>query len=287
MIFSKIRGLICSQRFMMTRRLAAFDFDHTVIDVNSDIYIDRILIEKSSSSSNEDNNTSKTTTKRLRYPSEIDAHRVWTHRMDAVFAYMHANGVTRDELTTCVRSIRIESSMCETIRRLKSLGFELIVVSDANSVFIDEILRANELAECFTRVYTNQAQFDESGRLRVRPFEDDFGAIVGREGCACPNVCSANMCKGSILKFHLSKMRENEGLRDEKQPLVVYVGDGTNDYCPGFCLTRPRDLYFVRSGFSLHTRMQNDETLRQRLPVDVTEWRTGEDILNVLKNSEI
>lgn len=267
-------------------RLAAFDFDHTVIDVNSDIYIDRILIEKSSTV-DDDNNTSRTITKRLRYPNEIDAHRVWTHRMDAVFAYMHANGVTRDEFAACLRSIRIDPSMCETIRRLKSLGFELIVISDANSVFIDEILRANELGECFACVYTNQAQFDESGRLRVRPFEDDFGAIVRREGCACPNVCSANMCKGSILKFHMNKMREKENESDEKPPIVVYVGDGTNDYCPGFCLTRPRDLYFVRKGFSLHTRMQNDETLRQRLGVDVTEWRTGEDILNVLKNFQI
>lgn len=251
-------------------KLAAFDFDHTLIDVNSDIYIDRVLL--------------RDTNERYKYPPEIDSHPIWTHRMDAVFAYMHSepHQISANELISCIREIQIDPSVIEMIRHLKESSFELIIISDANSVFIDEILKQNGLNGYFSEIYTNQARFDESGRLRVRQFNEDFGEMICRDECSVPNVCSANMCKGSILKHHLEVKMNSKNDRDRRQ--VIYAGDGFNDFCPGFLLKKPDDRFFVRNGFSLYRKLQLDETWRDRLNVDVIYWNTGADILEALKN---
>jgi hypothetical protein len=61
------------------------------------------------------------------------------------------------------------------------------IISDANEVFINEFLAANDLEHLISEVCTNKGWFDEQGQLHIAP-ADDIPA-------ECPN-CPSNLCKG-------------------------------------------------------------------------------------------
>ena len=46
---------------------------------------------------------------------------------------------------------------------------EILICSDANTVFIDSILHAHNLKQFFDNVFTNPAHFDTQGRLNIGP----------------------------------------------------------------------------------------------------------------------
>lgn len=252
---------------MTDYKLAAFDFDHTIIDVNSDTFIDRILLRK-----NQD-----TTNKNYKYPNEIEnftkTHN-WTHRMNAVFNYMDSKySVTKQDLINCLHEIKIEDSMVDLLKTLHKNSFNLIIVSDANSIFIEEILKKNGLLELFTKIYTNQAEFNIE-RLQVQPFNELFNA--NKELFDCPTkICSTNICKGMVLTRHLEQNSNGSAQ-------LVYVGDGHNDFCPGLYLGE-NDYYFVRNNHSLSRLLAQRRDLAEKIKSKIFNWTSGNDILKHFK----
>ena len=47
------------------------------------------------------------------------------------------------------------------LNTLANEGAEMIIISDANSVFIAELLAAADITKHFKKVFTNPAEFDE------------------------------------------------------------------------------------------------------------------------------
>ena len=272
-------------------KIAAFDFDHTLIDVNSDTYIDKLLIKDSD-------------TKRYKYPDSVeDLYKQfnWTYRMNGVFEYMNTNhNITKSDLINCLNEIKINDSMINVIKRLYQNGYKLSIISDANTVFIETILRQNNVYDNFHKIFTNPADFDENGRLNVKPFSEIFNKDGTPFDCST-RICSSNICKGGIcfisfiLSFYISiqlflKIRLKDVLKsyiselksnlNEDLSHLVYVGDGTNDYCPGILLS-DNDSYFVRKHHSL-SRLLQKEDLASRIRTQVKYWLNADDILNHL-----
>ena len=131
--------------------LVAFDFDCTVVDENTDAVVQSIA----------------------GFPAldfEFDGGG-WTAFMQKVFQFHHANGVTEEEFCRSLDSISFAPGMLDLINKLSSLDYvEMIIVSDANSFFIDHILEKNGLKGTFSEIATNPARFDESGMLFTRNF---------------------------------------------------------------------------------------------------------------------
>ena len=131
--------------------LVAFDFDCTVVDENTDAVVQSIA----------------------GFPAldfEFDGGG-WTAFMQKVFQFHHANGVTEKEFCRSLDSISFAPGMLDLINKLSSLDYvEMIIVSDANSFFIDHILEKNGLKGTFSEIATNPARFDESGMLFTRNF---------------------------------------------------------------------------------------------------------------------
>jgi Putative Phosphatase len=75
------------------------------------------------------------------------------------------------------------------------------------------------LDQLFDRITTNPATWREDGLLVVRRRVDPEG-----EQHSCKVGCSPNMCKGEELSAFLKEHGEYEK--------VVYIGDGSNDFCP-------------------------------------------------------
>lgn len=260
-------------------KLAFFDFDHTIINSNSDTYIDKLIINRL----NANNQATLKNPTHYKYPNDIEeTYKTdgWTARMNAVLKHMfQLYKINSDELIECIKEIKIDESMLDLIKHLKEqLNFELIIISDANTVFIDTILKEHGIDKYFTAIYTNPASFHANENyLQVTPLSRVFN-VDGEPFNCTTQMCTANICKGSILEHHVnSKLQENSNRKS-----FLYVGDGRNDYCGGLKLDS-NDFFFVRQNFSLEKLLISNDKLKKDLKANILFWKNGQDILKYLK----
>jgi pyridoxal phosphate phosphatase PHOSPHO2 len=256
-------------------KLAVFDFDNTIINANSDTYIDKLVIEKLSQSDQD-------VKKSFKYPSEIEElynKFNWTHRMNGVFEYMKRNhDITKNDMINCLKEIKLNDSMVALLKALKDYEYELVVLSDANTIFIEEILKNHDLHTDFSKIYTNFGEFNETEQLIVKPFNETFNPNGELFDCST-KICASNICKGAVLRAHLNSLHEKEINQNEMS--LIYVGDGHNDYCPGLCL-KENDFYFVRDNFSLARLLRREKELSDKLKSQILYWNDAADILKHL-----
>ncbi|KAH8920649.1 hypothetical protein BT69DRAFT_1265366 [Atractiella rhizophila] len=149
---------------------------------------------------------------------------------------------------------------------------QFLCLSNANSVFIDVILRHHKLDGLFERIITNPADF-EGDLLNVHRRVDPKG--VQHE---CRVGCSANMCKGEELTRYLE---EYGGV--DRWSKILYVGDGANDYCPVLRL-RPQDSVICRKYRGLEkaiaTGPQRGYELKCKKRDWAAAWEAEREMLN-------
>ncbi|KAK3101066.1 hypothetical protein FSP39_000716 [Pinctada imbricata] len=242
---------------MTSKILLAFDFDHTVIDDNSDLYIKKLAPNG--------------------IPEAIEdtySDQGWNEYMAAIFAHLHDLGVTEDELLSCVREIPFTDGMKELLQYAKEKGHECIIVSDANSTFIQNIMSHYGLDDTMSAVYTNPAHFDKDGKLKIRYYHT-------QDWC---DLSTVNLCKGHILEEHL-KQRDKEGIQYRA---IFYIGDGSNDLCPSLRL-KETDFVFARVNFRLWKKIRKLKEEEEKgvnklvLKAKFVEWETGFDVIKVLQ----
>jgi pyridoxal phosphate phosphatase PHOSPHO2 len=228
--------------------LVAIDFDNTMIDFNSDFIMQKFI------SSDED-------VKRL---SLKDG---WTAFMQDVFCLLYMNGVTPLQIQDTIVHIPATPGMDTLIRYLHRNNANIIIISDANSVFIKDWLSYSSLTHVVERVYTNHAGYDEDGCLKIAYHTNNFCLL-----------CTKNMCKGFVLDSYL----EEQASLGKRYFQIAYIGAGFNDLCPSLHLSK-KDLVFLRKGsdrFISDMKSQKD----MHLKVIVYTWTTGYDIIRDVKD---
>lgn len=121
------------------QELVVFDFDDTVVNCNSDTWVDQLAPDG-------------------KIPKDIRAifdGVNWTNYMAAVFKYLFANGVTREDYERCLHAMPFVQHVKELLEELASKPsahgrkYELIVISDANTFFIQTFLEHHSLFKAF------------------------------------------------------------------------------------------------------------------------------------------
>lgn len=239
----------------MKKNLLALDFDHTIVDDNSDTLVQKLA----------QNSEIPDRIKKL-YKSGG-----WILFMNEVFRLLHGQGITRQHILDFIVTIKWTAGMKELLKACHQKDFETIIISDSNSVFIDSILVAAEMNDVVHAIFTNSADFDSSGQLHVHPYHQ-------QDWC---NLSTENLCKGHILDRYVQD-RSQQGVTFNQ---IAYVGDGTNDFCPSLRLST-NDLVFARNGYSLLKLIKENSISgnRHRLCAKVISWDTGFDIMDVLLN---
>ncbi|KAF0752548.1 hypothetical protein AaE_005994, partial [Aphanomyces astaci] len=123
---------------------------------------------------------------------------------------------TKETLVEVMARVPVQPGMVDAVRLAHEKGWDVAIVSDANTVYIQSMLAHHHLTSIISQVFTNPSSF-QGDRLRVSPFHS-----AERPPHGCPR-CPSNMCKGAILK-HLKSCHS--------YGKVLYVGDGEGDYCP-------------------------------------------------------
>ncbi|XP_022598607.1 probable phosphatase phospho2 [Seriola dumerili] len=239
------------------KTLMVFDFDHTVVDDNSDTWVVRCLPGQTLPDSVKS--------------SYEKGH--WTEYMGRVMNYIGEQEVSPDRVQSVMETIPFTAGMTDLLTFISQnkSTIDCIVISDSNTMFIDWILHAAGLHAAVDQVFTNPAKFNELGYMEVQCYHSH----------EC-NRCPVNLCKKKVLELYLSEQSDG-GVEYEH---IFYVGDGGNDLCPSFCL-RGHDVVMPRKGYTLEKLLaklegqEGNSSVRAR----VLAWSSGTDILQELKAS--
>ncbi|XP_068439430.1 probable phosphatase phospho1 [Clinocottus analis] len=235
------------------RFLVLFDFDETIINESSDDAVVRAL-------------PGQQLPDWLRN-SYREGH--YNEHMQKVLVYMAEQGVSEDSIHSALEKIPATPGLPNLFQYLQGYqqDFELAVVSDANMYFIETWLKRAGVRHLFTKIFTNPASFDATGRLVLLPFHS--------HSCSC---CPENMCKQVIVREYLAVRQKERGAPFQR---VFYIGDGANDICPSLALG-PRDAAFPRRDFPMH-RLLMEMSQSAKCKANIVPWVSGEDIVDSLK----
>ena len=187
--------------------------------------------------------------------------------MGEIFNYLHSQNIKPDQILECMTEIAVSPGMVDLLNALDQTKAEAIIISDANSVFIDHILSFHGLKDRINKVFTNPAKFNDEGCLQIEMYHV-------QDSCSLSTV---NLCKGQILETYIEeRMKLNVNFTH-----VVFIGDGQNDFCPSMRLS-PKDFVFPREGYSLVKYIEKMKDQGLDIKANIHTWSSGSDILKVL-----
>lgn len=116
--------------------LMVFDFDETIINCNSDFYVNRVAVDGKIPKEILD-----------KYADDQD----WTDYMQQAFKYFATQSVQESDYRRCLKTMPLVEGMKELFALLKQglpgHRFEVIIISDANTFFIEQALEAHGLKD--------------------------------------------------------------------------------------------------------------------------------------------
>ncbi|ETV96630.1 hypothetical protein H310_10324 [Aphanomyces invadans] len=222
-----------------TKGLVVLDYDWSLINDNSDTYIFQQVQPPLVGA--------------LRQLSSAGVQ--WTQAVDQTLAKLEC---TKETLIDVVAHIPVQDGMLDAVHLAHERGWDVVIVSDANTVFIDSFLALHNLTSIIPRVFTNPSSF-QGNTLHVTPYHP-----LDQPPHGCPR-CPTNMCKGSIVKHIKAATACSK---------ILYVGDGGGDYCPVATELTSKDVVFARDGYELLRRIH-----QHPVQATVVPWNTGFDIL--------
>ena len=293
--------------------LVIWDFDWTLINENSDTYV----IEQCGGAG---------ATAKMKALTGL----FWTQRMSLMLQHLTGRlgahvgaglGVTAADMARCMKGIPVFPENLDLVRALgEREDVVQVIVSDANTLFIETYLEQMGLGGCFDAVYTNPVEWmsgrglgdgggdgggDGSGDERG----DERNGGEGKEGNTetitataptttgrvlhvkpfvdpdRPHGCATcektpNMCKGAIVDLVRARFPATNAAAVVQK--VVYLGDGRGDFC-GACRLSRGDTILCRQGYALSKMLS--ETPPNAL--DVCVWDNGKDILRAFEERSL
>ncbi|KAL3632994.1 hypothetical protein CASFOL_025978 [Castilleja foliolosa] len=221
-----------------------FDFDKTIIEVDSDNWV----VDELGAT---------------HLFNELLPTMPWNSLMDKMMSELYEQGKSIDEIKEILRRAPIHPRIVPTIKTAYALGCDLRIVSDANTLFIDTIIDHLGIKSCFSEIHTNPSYIDQQGGLRISPYVDFHTCTLG---------CPPNMCKGMIIE------KIQASLAKEGHKRMIYMGDGIGDFCPSLKL-RESDFMMPRKDFPVWDLICENRAI---LKSEIHEWADGKEMEKIM-----
>jgi len=229
------------------RQLIVFDFDWSLADQDSDRWIFEVLAIDL-----------------RRKMEDFHGKAEWTDVVAQALREAHERNITRDQIENALKIMPFHPAMIRAVTNLKAAGkTTFLCLSSSNTVFISTILKDKKLTDLFHEIVTNPAEWEPSGLLNLRRRIDPNGPQH-----SCKFGCNLNMCKGEELEAYLARY----GAQFDR---MVYIGDGSNDYCPVRRL-RKQDLALCRNFRGLYQRIAKEGGLQCQVKYWTGAWEVEE-----------
>lgn len=243
------------------KKLAVFDFDHTIVDDNTDTVIVQLI---------------KDIPKEVKLLHRSDG---WTAFMQAVFKLAHQQQIDEKEIANHIKKIPPVKGMCELLQVLATNNYDVVIVSDSNSYFIDVWLEHYKMQQNVLKVFTNPAHFVD-GLLHIQMYHL-------QNDC---RLSTKNLCKGRIMQEFIQE-RQQQGCTYTQ---TIYCGDGANDFCPILRLAET-DVACVRDKYKcveMVRKCLSGDYLDPKgkpyiIKANVCVWNDAYDIMAYLKLKDV
>jgi 2,3-diketo-5-methylthio-1-phosphopentane phosphatase len=231
--------------------LFVFDFDHTILRDNSDYEILPLISDKGNAD----------------LQPLYKVRKNWANYMQEVYKKMKEENVNISQVKEIVENLPFNPGYEELFELIKSNKdkFEALIISGANTLFLEWVLQRRGLTGLFPIYFSNWAEPDENLVIKIRPHHS--------HDC---NTCDESQCKKLILSSYL----ENSN-KCEQYSKFIYVGDGENDYCVA-TLLREGDLLFPRANFPLDKKLHQKGFI-ENMKCHVHIWDDGYKIIEEVK----
>ncbi|XP_066522027.1 pyridoxal phosphate phosphatase PHOSPHO2 [Hoplias malabaricus] len=248
------RRRVCSCDLGEMKILVVFDFDHTLVDDNSDTWVVRCAPEQSLPAS------LKNSYKR--------GH--WTDYMGKVLCYLRDQSIQPDTVRSVLETIPFTNGMVDLLTFISQNknDIDCIIISDSNTLFIDWILQSRGVKGAIDSVFTNPASIDNCGYIGVQCFHSH----------QCEE-CPVNLCKLKVLN-DFKESQANSGIHYRT---ICYVGDGGNDFCP-LKVLKETDLVMPRKGYTLEKLLLKAKCENNAIKTQMVSWSCGGEILQQLRD---
>ena len=230
--------------------LIIFDFDETIIDNDSE---DELLKNIFSKEEYDEIN------KELINMDFFEGFNYYFKRMKEL-------GITLTDLNKNLEKIQLSPKMEELFGYLRKniQKYEIIICSNAVDYEIKHILKFYGILDLFNDFICSKAiiQDEKSESLLFVP-KNQFP-----HSC---DICSPYQCKGFELKKYIEKNKKQY----EK---IIFICDGSNDYCPSKKVLKKGDIVFPRRDHRLYEKLFKEE-LSDQLTCEIYPWRSAEEII--------
>ena len=231
--------------------LITFDIDETVTDPNSLLFSTEYLISKE-----EKENVLKLAT-----------HMTWENLFTYFIQKLKENKKTNKDLDEATEKCPLSPGMKNLFEYIKQNlnKYYVIIISGGFTYQINYLLKYHNFKDCVNEIYC----------LNSEETNDNLLKITNRRQYNCPN-CNPSQCKSQDLKDFL-ELKGRDSFKN-----IIFICDGGNDICLAKDLCE-NDMVFARDGHRLIQRINNpDEKIKTKCIFKV--WKSGEDIINLLKN---
>ncbi|KAL5724850.1 3'(2'),5'-bisphosphate nucleotidase [Ranunculus cassubicifolius] len=225
--------------------VVVFDFDKTIIDCDSD---NHVLDDFGATDSF----------------NQLLLTMPWNNAMDTMMKELHSQGRIIEEIEDSLKRVPVDPKAISAIKSAHALGCDLRIVSDANTFFIETILKYHGLLDYFSEINTNPGFVDEEGRLRIKPCHDFTGCSH--------DSCPPNMCKGLIIE------RIKDSALTQGYKRFIYLGDGKGDFCP-ITKFREEDYVMPRKNYPVWELVCSNPSL---IKAEIQEWSNWDDQEKIL-----
>jgi len=267
------------------RTLVAWDFDHSLVNDNTDTYVVQQLTPAV-------------------YQQMRGRDDQWTDLCRWTFREMAKAGVTRGSFEACLATLPCFEENVEAVKLIAATAnVDQVIISDSNTVLIDVVLEARGIADCFPEgtIFTNPARWievdlqqdsDSAGTKGDRHEVLDVDWFQNRNS---PHSCPwspDNMCKGDILdtvRANLTGAGATANTANgDSQICTIYVGDGRGDLSAVLRMG-PGDHVLARAGYSLLKALRelaSQQASASSPPVQATvhSWANGIELLTIMQN---
>jgi pyridoxal phosphate phosphatase PHOSPHO2 len=227
----------------------------------------------------------------------------WTRAMDEMHQKLLEMGFGADRMLAAVAETPMPGELVSAVKRLAAQKVPSVIVSDANDLFILAVLErqgltvSEDMAKThpqfarlvaapgdtphFAMMATNPASLAESSPKTEKSTTDSSPTAGVRVSIrahdpaptGCPR-CPINMCKGRAVHAMLEHCGIISGRGGKRSRRIVYVGDGSGDFCP-CSLLGSSDTVLARSEFALARLLGGAGS---DIGCAVREWADGADL---------
>ena len=235
--------------------LLIFDFDGTIIDKDSEDELLKSIFPKEEFD------------KIMKKLDNLD----FFEGFNFYYKRMKELGISLKDMNQKLEKIELSpriEELFDYLRKNKSY-YKIIICSSAIDYSINNILKYYGVLDLFDEIICTKGYIEEdSSEKLINVPKNQFP-----HNC---NLCSPSLCKSNEIKKYLAKNRN-------KFKKILYVGDGSNDFCPSKNILKNGDIVFPRYDKTLYKMIFEEKIEKEKLICEIVPWKTANEIVLKLK----